>query len=883
MLLIRTLGGLTVSDGDRLLGGALAQPRRTAILALLARAGDRGMPRERILALLWPDMAEERARPNLAQAIYALRRDLGDDESITGTTEVRINPELVGADCLRFEAACKAGKWEEAVEWYRGPFLDGFLLAGADQFNRWVDTERSALEHRYLSALERLAVAATERGDHTEAVQLWRRLAGVDPLSGRIALRLMQALAAVGDRAGAIRHAQIHTELLQQELDTAPDPDVTDYAARLRTAPEARDDSSVIPSAAPAGRAVEGSASSASESRSLDSPSLRSGSLGMTDAQPPDRRHLHIGAAALLVVIAVTTVARRDRPDLLPTIGNTTRVSADAVLELDPRISPDGSRIAYVAGDVGTMRLYVRQLSGGPPLAVGDSSLAPFRLPQWSSDGGTLWFQAKGGIYRIASLGGTARLVVTDHPEHGRALSPALSPDGKRLAYVHDDGLVIRNLDDDSETEFTTVPYPHSPSWSPDGRRIALISDNFAFVVGGAPPALTGSNLGNLGPSALWIVDPSGSREPVELIPSSECALSPTWAPDGKRLLYLSDREGSRDVYVVDIGDDNRRSSEPRRLTAGLGAHSVTLSADGTKLAYATFAFHNNVYAVTVPSDGEVSVRSAVALTQGSQTVEGLAVSPDGQWLAFDSDRSGTQEIWRMPAAGGDAERLTETSSSNFLPTWSPDGGTIVFYEYRDGRRRLRTVASTGGRVHGVLDDGSDDRYPHFSPDGTTLLFSRRLGTLYYLFTVRRTSDSSWGAAQQLTRLGAGGARWSPDGRRFLYFTAPAQELAVAAVDAPDAGTPIVPADSLSGEPIPALAEWHPDGSRIFYKAFDRAGNSTIWSVNPDGSGRRLLVRFDDPNRPTSRPEFATDGRRLFFTVGHPAADVSVMDLQGEW
>jgi Tol biopolymer transport system component len=334
---------------------------------------------------------------------------------------------------------------------------------------------------------------------------------------------------------------------------------------------------------------------------------------------------------------------------------------------------------------------------------------------------------------------------------------------------------------------------------------------------------------------------------------------------------------------VVDIGDDNRRSSEPRRLTAGLGAHSVTLSADGTKLAFATFAFHNNVYTVAVPPAGAVSVRSAVALTQGSQTVEGLAVSPDGQWLAFDSDRSGTQEIWRMPAAGGDAERLTETSSSNFLPTWSPDGGTIVFYEYRDGRRRLRTVASTGGRVHGVLDDGSDDRYPHFSPDGTTLLFSRRLGTLYHLFTVRRTSDSSWGAAQQLTRLGAGGARWSPDGRRFLYFTAPAQELAVAAVDAPDAGTPIVPADSLSGEPIPALAEWHPDGSRIFYKAFDRAGNSTIWSVNPDGSGRRLLVRFDDPDRPTSRPEFATDGRRLFFTVGHPAADVSVMDLQGEW
>ncbi|HKH91466.1 MAG TPA: hypothetical protein VKA54_06670, partial [Gemmatimonadaceae bacterium] len=80
MIRIETFGGLSVRGADgRPLSGAVAQPRRMAVLAVLARAGDRGMARERLVALLWPDADEDRARNNLAQALYALRRDMGDD------------------------------------------------------------------------------------------------------------------------------------------------------------------------------------------------------------------------------------------------------------------------------------------------------------------------------------------------------------------------------------------------------------------------------------------------------------------------------------------------------------------------------------------------------------------------------------------------------------------------------------------------------------------------------------------------------------------------------------------------------------------------------------------------------------------------------------
>jgi Tol biopolymer transport system component/DNA-binding SARP family transcriptional activator len=885
MLLIRTLGGLSVSDGERLLGGALAQPRRTAILALLARAGERGMPRDRILALLWPDLAEERSRPNLAQAIYALRRDLGHDETIVGTGEVRLNPEFVSSDCLRFEAACRAARWQEAAELYRGPFLDGFTLAGAEQFNRWVDTERTALEHRFVAALEKLAVAASERGDHPDAVRSWRRLAGVDPLSGRTALRLMQALAAAGDRAGAIRHAQIHAELLQQELETAPDPDVTDYAERLRREPLSGEPSS-RPKRLPGGREVEGSAVIQEAADPSTAPPADA-SLGMANNRVP--RHLSrvtltlVAASAIIVVIAVPIVSRLYRDTPLPSIGNTVRISADAELELDPRLSPDGTRIAYAAGAVGSTRLYVKQVNGGTPLAVGDTAAMPHRLPQWSPDGTMLWFQGQGGIYRVAALGGTPRLMVPDHPEHGRALSPALSPDGKRLAWVYDERLVIRDLADDRDVAITGIIQPHSPAWSPDGKQLAIASQNLAFVLGGTPPALGTSNLGNIASSALWLVDATGDRDPVQIATADQRALSPTWSPNGEWLLYLSDREGSRDAYALPIGRNMQPTGPPRRLTAGLGAHSIALSPDGRQLAYATFGFHNNIFAVEIPATGEVSVRQSVALTRGSQTIEGVAVSPDGRWLAYDSDLSGNQDLWRISTEGGDPERLTDAPGDDFLPAWSPDGSTLAFYTFQAGRRRLMIVPSTGGRVHTVVDDGADDRYPSWSPDGMRLLFSRDIDGHYDIFTTARKDDSTWGAVRQLSRGGGNSSRWSPDSTRFLYFRDDPHRLVIATFEQPDTLRTIAVGDGSVADPFPALAEWDPNGRRIFYKAFDAAGQGSLWVVNSDGSQRRRVVHFDDLDRPTSRPEFATDGRRLYFTVGKPEADVWVMTLDGKW
>ncbi|MFN8652109.1 MAG: BTAD domain-containing putative transcriptional regulator [Gemmatimonadales bacterium] len=236
MLRINVLGGLYVSDDGRAASGAAAQPRRLALLALLAVAGERGVTRDALLGYLWPESDEERGRKALAQALYALRRDLGSDDAITGTKDIRINPDLVSCDLWDFRDAHATGALDRAVELFRGRFLEGFHLPGAESFEQWVEATRAALAHDFAGLLHTLGGRAAERGDHRGATGWLRKLAAQDPLNAQVACRLMESLAAQGDVAGALQHARIYETLIRQELDLPPDREVVALAGRLRSA-----------------------------------------------------------------------------------------------------------------------------------------------------------------------------------------------------------------------------------------------------------------------------------------------------------------------------------------------------------------------------------------------------------------------------------------------------------------------------------------------------------------------------------------------------------------------------------------------------------------------------------------------------------------------
>ncbi|NNC31463.1 BTAD domain-containing putative transcriptional regulator [Longimicrobium terrae] len=191
------------------------------------------MGRERILGYLWPDQPSDAGRHQLSEALYVLRKAVGESVFVTAGDEVGLNPAILGTDVAAFRAAMAGECFRDAVALYRGPFLDGFHVSDAPEFERWAEEVRSSLSDAYGTAVEALAEQCERAADFAGAAGWWRRRAVHDPYSSRIALRLMHALAAGGERGAALKHAAAHGVFLREELGVDPDPEVGEAMHRL--------------------------------------------------------------------------------------------------------------------------------------------------------------------------------------------------------------------------------------------------------------------------------------------------------------------------------------------------------------------------------------------------------------------------------------------------------------------------------------------------------------------------------------------------------------------------------------------------------------------------------------------------------------------------
>jgi predicted ATPase/DNA-binding SARP family transcriptional activator/tRNA A-37 threonylcarbamoyl transferase component Bud32 len=233
LLRLKTFGGLSLESDRGALGGAAAQRRRLSVLAILASAGSRGLTRDKLIGLLWPEVDEARARSALSQALYALRRDTGEAELVVGYDRLALNECALTSDVAELEDAVARGDLAHAVSLYAGAFLDGVHLDDAPEFEHWLDEVRLRFSRIAERALERLATEARSRRDHAMAAQWWGRLTALDPLHPVAVLGSMEALVESGDRAGALRQAERYEQRAHEELGSAS-PDVVALADTLR-------------------------------------------------------------------------------------------------------------------------------------------------------------------------------------------------------------------------------------------------------------------------------------------------------------------------------------------------------------------------------------------------------------------------------------------------------------------------------------------------------------------------------------------------------------------------------------------------------------------------------------------------------------------------
>lgn len=231
MLRLATFGGLVLTDPAG--QAVIPQRRRLALLALLAVGDERGVTRDKLLGYLWAESSSENARHAMEQLVYSMRKQV-PDPLFQGVDPLRLNAQVVQADVSEFDRAIAAGEVARAVAIYRGPFLDGFYLAGAPEFERWVEGERTRLAEAHGQALRKLASEAHTLGRHTAEIDLRRRIASADPLEERAIVGLVRALVDAGDYVGAMRQAREYEARLKEEEPGALAADVVGLVQRLR-------------------------------------------------------------------------------------------------------------------------------------------------------------------------------------------------------------------------------------------------------------------------------------------------------------------------------------------------------------------------------------------------------------------------------------------------------------------------------------------------------------------------------------------------------------------------------------------------------------------------------------------------------------------------
>jgi Tol biopolymer transport system component/tRNA A-37 threonylcarbamoyl transferase component Bud32 len=564
------------------------------------------------------------------------------------------------------------------------------------------------------------------------------------------------------------------------------------------------------------------------------------------------RRPILLAAAAVLVAGVAAAVLAHHRFSVL-TVGRRVQVTLDPGLEVDPALSPDGKFVAYAAGPATAMKLYVRQLGGASGVVITPNQTG-VRRPMWSPDGDRIAFSSATGMYVVGALGGIPRLLV-----EGLG-TMAWSPDGRRIAYARGDTLYTRALDGGAPKLVATGFELYSPTWSRDGAWIAYASGNPLFLFGGL-------QMGNLAPSRIWVVPADGGRQ-VLVSDSTSLNIGPVWLPGARELLYVSNRDGGRDVYRVTLGRSGVPDAPPDRLTAGLNAHTISLSADGKLLAYATYTQTSNVWSLPILEHGIAATSQATSLTTGTQIVEAVALSHDGRWLAFDSDRSGNQDIYKVPIEGGEPQQLTTNSQDDFGPSWSPDGTEIAFHSFLNGNRDIYTVSANGGEIHPVVVGPAQDMGANWSPDGRQLCFrSDRTGRVL-IYVVSR-ENGKWGRPRRLSQSAGDGPRWSPDGRLIGYSVG--SGLQFVSPELGDAG-PVrrLVFDSLLN--VNGWA-WSADDRGVFVKARHVQQGPGIWYLPLEGAPRQV-VRVNDPAVDFGTGYFTAGRGRLYFTLAQRESDI---------
>jgi TolB protein len=223
----------------------------------------------------------------------------------------------------------------------------------------------------------------------------------------------------------------------------------------------------------------------------------------------------------------------------------------------------------------------------------------------------------------------------------------------------------------------------------------------------------------------LWIADADGDNAQPALT-SPEPIISPSWAPNGVQLAYVSFESRKPVVYVHDV------ATGKRKIVANFkGSNSApSWSPDGQQMAV-TLSRDGGSQIFLIPSSGGEAQR----LTQSASIDTEPVFTPDASAIYFVSDRGGSPQIYRMPAKGGPVQRVTFNGSYNISPSISPDGKKLAYISRQGGQFKLYIMDLQTEQFEALSDTSADEK-PSFAPNGKLIIYATQVAGKEALMTV---------------------------------------------------------------------------------------------------------------------------------------------------
>lgn len=571
----------------------------------------------------------------------------------------------------------------------------------------------------------------------------------------------------------------------------------------------------------------------------------RTGTAGVSVFSRERKWWIFVIAASVIVfagaLVAYRSLRSADAHRLAgaDTAADIIRVTNNTAAEDAAMWTPDGN-IRFLRISEGTrVETLEAKADGGSEKPVGDN-LSGFRAGVWSSNGKRVIYTKKLEDPRklfLASSDGSAEILLPF------SIAPfAWSPDGDRVAYsgvseAGDTDIFIYDVASGTSANVSNSPsFDTNPSFSPDGREL-----------------LFNSNRDGNDELYLMNADGSGVRR-LTNHPAKEAFHD--FSPDGTQIVFNSNRENETvGIYLMnlDAADPPVRISD-RAFNSEI--RPGCWSRDGTRIAFTSDrgSAKYNVYTMAVEP-----LRPTLFWSENGG-VEDFDISPDGSLIATAVKTATGGELRMTDLERRDTHVLATAENSELAPAFSPDGAAIAFSRKADGNTDICATRRDGSDLRNLSQNAARDASPAWSADGQRIIFASDRDGQYDKFHLWEMQADGSGQRRvsgldgyELTPV------WSPDGRHFAFAGDRGDERTWALdVIISDGVTERVLARRRFHDASPVFS---PDGTRIAFVS-QSDGNQEIYIANVDGSGLRRITRNaanDD------RPAFMPDGSGLLF------------------